>query len=336
VFWFPPFWFLGIYQRLLEGPAALPIYTKLAEVGCGATAMATLLTLVNYPTAYLRKVRGLIEGAGARSMRGRLAFPFERILNATLLGRGTPRAVFHFISRTILRVPRYRIYLVLYGGVGVSLLAAGLLRFTVSHHHVSFVISADGIRAAAGIVAFWTVAGLRMAFVAEGNQRGSWVFHVVHGKPAHFAAAMDELFAQKRWALLASVATTLGTRAFLQTIAPLELVTGPALLAQFLVASGLCLLLAGIAFTGEASRRHSNLALSVLKYYAFFPVVAALPGICEPWIEESWRHFAIAFGVIASLHALLTAWHGRLVREHCSQPGSEDDEDDLPMKLGLR
>ena len=27
-FCFPPFWFLGIYQRLLEGPSALPIYTS--------------------------------------------------------------------------------------------------------------------------------------------------------------------------------------------------------------------------------------------------------------------------------------------------------------------
>ena len=33
---FPPFWFLGIYQRLLEGPSALPIYTQLAQTGCVA------------------------------------------------------------------------------------------------------------------------------------------------------------------------------------------------------------------------------------------------------------------------------------------------------------
>ena len=29
----PPFWFLGVYQRLMEGPAALPIYTRLAQIG---------------------------------------------------------------------------------------------------------------------------------------------------------------------------------------------------------------------------------------------------------------------------------------------------------------
>jgi hypothetical protein len=34
--YYPPFWFLGIYQRLLEGPSALPIYSRLAQTGCTA------------------------------------------------------------------------------------------------------------------------------------------------------------------------------------------------------------------------------------------------------------------------------------------------------------
>ena len=101
------------------------------------------------------------------------------------------RAVFHFIGQTLLRVPRYRIYLVLYGGVGLSVVVATVLRFTITGKDLHVEFSAEGIRAAIGIVAFWVIAGLRTAFVSSGNQRGSWVLRFVHGRPPHFDAAME-------------------------------------------------------------------------------------------------------------------------------------------------
>jgi hypothetical protein len=75
-------------------------------------------------------------------------------LHAALVRQPVCRAVFHFISQTVLRVPRYRIYLVLYGGVGLSVVAASLLRFSAAHEQVRMGISEYGIRAALGIVAF--------------------------------------------------------------------------------------------------------------------------------------------------------------------------------------
>jgi hypothetical protein len=44
---FPPFWFLGVYQRLMEGPSALPIYRQLAQTAMsgwtrGRTAQAAI------------------------------------------------------------------------------------------------------------------------------------------------------------------------------------------------------------------------------------------------------------------------------------------------------
>lgn len=107
--------------------------------------------------------------------------------------------MFHFISQTVLRVPRYRIYLVLYGGVGLSVVAASLLRFSVAHEQVRIGISPNGIRAALGIVAFWVIAGLRMAFVSSGNRQGNWAFRIVHGRPPYFATALELLRAAKIW-----------------------------------------------------------------------------------------------------------------------------------------
>lgn len=340
----PPFWFLGIYQRLLEGPSALPIYGRLAQTGCVALPITVAVAMLAYPLAYLRRVRQLVVGPGTHDTRSWAARPLHGLLHSTLLRLPARRAVFHFISQTLLRVQRYRIYLVLYGGVGLSVVLASVLRLTVAHGQVRMEVSADGIRAAIAIVAFWTIAGLRMAFVSPGNRQGSWVFRIVHGRPPQLDTAIQLLRAAKLWVLLWAGLVTFGAFLALRAFAPPELVTWPATASLLLIAAAVCLLLTDIlflnvkavAFTGEPAREQPNLALTVLKCFTFLPVVVWLPVVTEPWIEASTRHFGLAAAVIVAAHFILRGVHRRVIREHCNMPGLEDDEDDFPMKLGLR
>jgi hypothetical protein len=289
-------------------------------------------------------VRQLVVGSATHDTRSWVAHPIHSILHATLLRVPVSRAVFHFISQTLLRVQRYRIYLVLYGGVGLSVVVAGVLRLTVARGQVHMEISADGIRAAIAIVPFWTIAGLRMAFVSPGNRQGSWVFRIVHGRPPHLDTAMQLLQPAKLWALLWAGIVTMGACLIFHAFAPLELLTWPATASLLLIAIGLCLLLSDvffldvntIAFTGEPAREQSNLALTLLKYFTFFPIVLWLPVAFETWIEGSILHFLGAASVIAAAHLAFRNLHRRAIQEHCNMPGLEDDEDDFPMKLGLR
>jgi hypothetical protein len=344
VFWFPPFWFLGIYQRLLEGPAALPVFTELARIGCVATLVVGGVALVSYPVAYLRRVRQLVEGASTRSTRNRVAAPLYSLLRATVVRPPIRRAVFHFIGQTLLRVPRYRIYLVLYGGVGLSVVVATVLRFTVAGQHLRAEVSADGIRVAIGIVAFWVIAGLRTAFVSSGNQRGSWVLRIVHGKPPHFEAAMEQLLAAKVWAALCGVAVTTAAVGAFRLVAPAELLGSPATAAQLLVAAGMCLLLTDVfflnvtivPFTGEPAREQPNLAFTLLRYFTVFPVVTGLSLASELWIENGGEHFGIAAISIVVAHLWLRKRHRDVVRLDSSQLELEEGEEEFPIKLGLR
>lgn len=344
VLYCPPFWFLGIYQRLLEGPSALPIYGRLAQTGCAALAITAAVAIVAYPVAYVRRVWRLVLGSGTHDTRSWTARPFDGLLHATLLRSPVSRAVYHFIGQTLLRVQRYRIYLILYGGVGLSVVVSSVLRLTVAHGDVRAEISADGIRAAIAIVAFWTIAGLRMAFVSPGNRQGSWAFHIVHGRPPHFNAAMEQLRAARVWVLLWALVVTSGACLAFRVFAPAELLTLPATASQLLVAAGMCLLLTDIlflnvkiaAFSGERAREQSNLAIGVLKYLAFVPAVVWFPLISESWIEVSAQHFILAAAAIAMTHLALRSRHRAIVREHCNTPGLEDDEEEFPLKLGLR
>jgi hypothetical protein len=268
----------------------------------------------------------------------------HKLLDATLLRSPVRRAVYHFISQTIFRVPRYRIYLVLYGGVGLSVVVASVLRLTVKHGFVTTKISAGGVRAAIAIVAFWTIAGLRMAFVSPGNRQGSWAFRIVHGRPPSLNTALQLLGSARLWALLWASVITFCAWLILRALAPPELQTWPATASLALLAAGLCLLLTdalflnvkSVAFTGEPAREQSNLALTLLKYFTFLPVIVWLPVAFDPWIETSALHFAIAAAAIAAAHFALQALHRRTINEHCNMPGLEDDEDDFPFKLGLR
>jgi hypothetical protein len=341
---FPPFWFLGVYQRLMEGPSAMPVYTRLAQIGCMALLATAGLAAVAYPIAYIRRVRQLVEGPGTHATRNWAAWPLHKLAHVSFIRSPVRRAVFHFISQTLLRVQRYRIYLVLYGGVGLSVVAATILRLAVVQQQIRVEISSDGIRAAIGIVAFWTIAGLRVAFISPGNQQGSWVFRLVHGRPPHFQAVMEQLQAAKVWVLLWGLFITLGACAAFRILAPPQLLTLPATLSLLLMGAGMCVLLTDllflnvriVPFTGEPAREQPNLAASLMKYVAFAPGAALLPLIAEPWIEMSAKHFIVGAVAIAAGHLALRSRHRATVREHCNMPALEDGEEDFPMKLGLR
>lgn len=342
--WFPPYWFLGIYQSFVGGDGAIPVFQKLAMMGWMALSGALLIAIVVYPGAYLRRVKYLLEGAAARSSCNRAVAPLNGILHTLIVRSPIGRSVFHFINQTLLRVPRYRIYLVLYGGLGFSVLIATVLRLTASKGELKAEASVDGIRMAAGIVAFWVIVGLRTAFVSSGNQRGGWIFRFTNGRPAHFRAAILELRAVKTWVLLSALLATTAVILGLRIVAPREMLGAEATAAQLLAGLGICVLLTDAAFanaltipfTGEAISEKPNLAFTLLKFFTFFPFVTTGALFAELWIEESWSHFGIAGLVVLVGHLWFRHRHREVVRINSMQAELEEGEDDFPMRLGLR
>jgi hypothetical protein len=341
---FPPFWFLGIYQRVMEGPSALPVYGQLARTGCMATLLAAAIVVLTYPIAYMRRTRQLIEGGVAHPRRTTLARWMGRVTNAVVVRLPQRRATFHFVTQTIFRVPRYRIYLVLYGGVGLSIVIASVLRFAVTNGSVEVLVSAGGLRASIGIVVFWALAGLRLAFLSPGNQRGNWIFNFVDGRPPEVQTALEQLGAVKTWALMFVGCVTVAACGVAGAIAPPELQTARSLIAEALVAVGMCLVVTDlfflhvttVAFTGETKNEQPNPALAVAKYFTFFPIVVWLAVFAGPWIEKSvWRYLAIAIALAAG-HALIVMRHRTIVREYCELFPQDEEGNQFLVRLDLR
>jgi hypothetical protein len=337
--YFPPFWFLGIYETLLAGSSAPPVFSGLAKAGCLATAVVAALTIVSYPLAYRRRMRYLVEGSEEFDTRNPVIVPLRRLLHATLLRNAVQRGIYHFISCSLLRTQRHRVYMAMYGGLGLALLFACTVLLELSHGHLGFALSPDGLRATVPIAAFWTIAGLRTAFLSPADRRGGWIFRVILGKPSS-----TQLDTTVLWILPCVLGLTLGMVALINRLAPVELRGWKPFACLALIAIGLCLLLTDalflkvrtIPFTGEARAPATNLAFILLQYFGLFPPLVLLSVSLEPWLEASVWHVLGVVAVIGVAHLAALRIHREDAEYHVNLIDLDEDEVEFPQRLGLR
>jgi hypothetical protein len=336
--YFPPFWFLGIYECILAGHSKLPAFASLAKTGYWATSIVALLAFITYPLAHRRRTRQSIEGTVAPDTRSRVAQLLSSPLHAILLRTPSQRAVYHFIDQTILRTQRHRVYLAMYAGLGIALITACAVVIHVEPNHVSITFSPYGLRLAIPAVAFWTVAGLRTALASPADPGGSWAFRVIHGRPPS-----DHLKAIRIWVLTWSLIITMGTVAALHFIASSEMRGAKETSAQLLVGAGLCVLLTDIfflkvstiPFTEARVPLNTDLAFVLLRYIVFFPVLVFTMADIEPWIEANAGHLLVTTLLILATHIALHHAHQRIIaKEENLNPF--DEEPPLFQTLGLR
>jgi hypothetical protein len=335
--WFPPFWFLGVYESISGGPSALPAFTQLAHTGYMATSLLMVLAIITYPLAYARSTRHAVEGSIAPHRRSWLVQPAIRILHATLVRTPSRRAVYHFISQTLFRSQRHRLYLAMYAGIGIALAGVWVVVFQVEGNHVRIAISSSGIRLAVPAIAFWIVAGLCTSLLSPADPAGSWVFRLIHGK-----ASSDHLSATKLWVLLWAMTMTLGAVAVLQIISYPELRAPREVVTQVLVAVGICLLLtdafslqtAAIPFTEARVPRNTDLGFILLRYIVFFPALIIATVNYEWWIEVSAGHLVATTLLIIAAHFALRYVQWRIRRERVSRSVAQE-EGEVSRVLGL-
>ena len=154
-------------------------------------AVVLALAIVSYPIAYRRRMRYVVEGSGVFNTRNFALLPIRRLLHVTLLRNAVQRGIYHFISCSLLRTQRHRVYMAMYGGLGLALLISCAVLLKPSHARLGFALSTDGLRAAVPIAAFWTIAGLRNAFLSPADRRGGWIFRVILGKARNRATCHD-------------------------------------------------------------------------------------------------------------------------------------------------
>jgi hypothetical protein len=317
------------------GPSAPAIFHEFARIGCYALLVMLGCAVFTYPLAYRRRVRQLVEGGRAIDTPSRTAAPFQRILQTTILRLPAQRAIFHFISQTILRAQRQRVMLAMYGGLGIALTLSDMLVFRVRGGHVHPALLPSGIRSAIPVMVFWTVAGLRSVLSSPIDRRGAWLFRVIIGRPNahHFAGT-------RVWVTLWATVIGLATAIVLHALSPVSLQSHFTALDQLLIAIGVSFLLADIflfsvrsvPFTHLRKSSITDLPLVIVRYVVLFPLFVAILVHNETWIEANAVHLFKTLFVLIAAHLLMLKTHARSLL----QSTADDETDEFPQRLGLR
>ncbi len=263
--WYPPFWFLAIYQCLLHGDAAPVFAHRLAPLGYCGLGVAVVVVITTYPVAWVRMQRAVIEGSIAPA-----ATPQRFIGLQTLVRKPAERAVVAFIGFTISRTTQYQSYLALYGGLGLALSINAAVAVVATKSGLHFAIARSGFRAVLPLVLFWAAAGLRSAFALPSNSDAAWIFRV-SGAPL-----LDCSAAAHRWALglgvvlTAVVAGAAILAGFTPTQIAVQVVSGLSL--SLLLADSFFASSEDIPFTRPRMPGLTNFPLLLTLYTGFLPL----------------------------------------------------------------
>jgi hypothetical protein len=168
------------------------MFHELAQLAIHALEVAAAVFAAGYLAGYRRHARRVMEslettGTGPGSLRAW----FDRQVNQRLLPHPLERATFHFISNTILRSARHRLFLASYVGIAVALSLPAILRVSAKPGMPIVSLVSTGLLAIPLTLSFFAVTGLRAAFNLPAELRANWIFQVAESeeRSAHLRAA---------------------------------------------------------------------------------------------------------------------------------------------------
>jgi hypothetical protein len=318
---FPGFWFIGLYESIRPATHNT-VLTNLGGLATKALWISGAVFLLTYLPGYRRHARRALESAepGA-SGPGRLAVWVNKALATSFLKRPVEYAVFHFISHTITRSLKHRMFLATYGGFG-----AALAVMTVG-------AASDGLLRLPLTLSFILVSGLRAAFNFPSELRANWIFQVSETRSAE-----GYLSATRKWIVAAAVIPL-----FL-LLAPVEFTHFAWNAALFHIAYGLTLSVAlmeilflgfhKVPFTCAHFPGKVNLVgLSVVYILGFTTYSSTMAGL-ERWLERTPAAAATFLGGVWIAIWCIAGWRSQRLDRRAALD-YEDAGDPVVRTLGL-
>lgn len=216
VYWFPGYWFVGLYERLRPATGD-PVLLSLSGFATRGLAGAALLFTLVYLAGYRRHARRVLESVEVPAS-GAARRNFAGAADRWLLRTPVERAIFHFIGQTIVRSARHRLFLAVYAGFGAALAV------------LSFGSGTSGLLRLPLTLSFVLVSGLRAAFNFPCDLNANWVFRISESNWTRECAA-----GARKWVLACGIVPL-----FL-LFAPVEFASFPWTAALFHLAFGVVL-----------------------------------------------------------------------------------------------
>jgi hypothetical protein len=197
--YFPPMWFLGVYESLAPVDTLVHASGAWARTALTATLIVAFVFAISYFIGYRRYSRKILESVETDSLTTRwLQTVIAGILNRTVLRNPIQRAAFHFIGKVSDRSGKHRLLAALFTGVGIALAVSSLFVFD-SRDAFPVHFSMRGLLQAPLILSFVAVAGLRATFKVPHELNANWIFQTGAGGGAEYVRAV------RKWILLCRV-----------------------------------------------------------------------------------------------------------------------------------
>ena len=305
--WFPPFWFLGLYVDLLPGHSGSPMFHPMAVRAWQALAAAAAAFALTYFAGYRRHARRVMETVESGFQGpGWIRIRLERFANLRLLPHPLERATFHFISNTVLRNARQRLFLATYAGVSCALALPSIVRVASRPGDPLLSFVPAGLLTIPLTLSFFAVTGLRAAFNFPAELRANWIFQMCETE-----SCLEHIRASRKWIVI------LGLAPAFSLLAPVEIYyRGPllaaihlsfALLLSLVLLNLLLVWFRKIPFTCSYFPGKTSMAGMALVYFIGFVFYSFLMGRVEDNMIRNPLALALFYiTVIAALWGL--AW----------------------------
>jgi len=305
--YFPPFWFLALFLDLLPGQPGGAMFHDLAALAPRAVAISAVAFAVTYFTGYWRHARRVMDGMeSSGEAPGRLRLAFDRFANRYLLPHPLERATFHFISNTMLRSARHRLFLATVGGIAVAVTMPTLAWLGLRPGSATFVFSPAGLLPAPLILTFLCVTGLRAAFNLPAELRANWLFQTAESEDS-----MRHIRAARKWIVV------MGLLPLSAVLLPVEIAfrgwegvvhLAFALALALVLLNALLIWFRKIPFTCSYFPGKMSMAGMALVFVLGFVIyVLVMEKLQTAWMHEPVKlaaFFAVAFGILYGLRWL--------------------------------
>jgi hypothetical protein len=305
----PLFWFLGVYELLNPEGTVIPDSFPWAVRAVEATILTGAMFVLTYLVSYRRYSKKILEGIESNVFRERWhQRASSRLLNRTLLRHPLQRGSYYFIGRIFGRSPRHRLFVAMYGGIGLAMTISSLF---VLQRDDGFVlsISRNGLLEAPLILSFFVVSGLRATFNIPYELGANWMFQVTSG-----SGGEEHRMATRKWVFLRGIVPAFAV------LAPLQFVFAGATDALFHLAFGLAMaaLLTElffwhfnkVPFTCSYVPAKSHLAFMAAAYLYGFTIYTFTAARLANWVWASSER-TIAFFVLTAVVLVAVSWYGR-------------------------
>lgn len=176
----PPMWFVGLYETLLGSHDAT--FRLLATIAVCGLVLVVLISTLTYYLSYRRFMQRSLESAvQLEEPTSRLRPALGRLLEGFMLRNTLERAAFYFVSKTMARSPRHRLYLATYAGAGFALALVGIIEMLVGRESRIYQ-PGEALLAVPLVMSFFLLSGMRMIFTLPAELRANWIFRLTENE----------------------------------------------------------------------------------------------------------------------------------------------------------